>query len=227
MVELNFEEELTILVGGNGSGKTAVLQAVSRLFGTSSAQRSVQRRDFHIPLGRQELQSGDSLFVEAVLAFPELEEQDATPLDAVPEFFNQMAASGEGGPLKARIRLQATWTDDGTPEGAIEEDIRWIRALDDNFEWDDCSRIQAVERSSIQFIYLPANRDATTQVTALLKGGYGRLPNGRRHLGMQAMLMPVRSRAVSKKRSRRSFCWSVFRSVGNRCMKPIQTVNRV
>ncbi len=29
--------------------------------------------------------------------------------------------------------------------------------------------IQAVERSSIQFIYLPANRDATT-VTALLKG---------------------------------------------------------
>ncbi|MFV5800121.1 hypothetical protein [Klebsiella pneumoniae] len=61
---------------------------MSRLFGTSSAQRSVQRRDFHIPLGRQELQSGDSLFVEAVLAFPELEEQDATPLDAVPEFFD-------------------------------------------------------------------------------------------------------------------------------------------
>lgn len=170
VVELNFEEELTILVGGNGSGKTAVLQAASRLFGTSSAQRSVQRRDFHIPIDRQELQSGDSLFVEAVLAFPELEEQDASPLDAVPEFFNQMAASGEGEPLKARIRLQATWTDDGTPEGAIEEDIRWIRALDDNFEWDDCSRVQAVERSSIQFIYLPANRDATTQVTALLKG---------------------------------------------------------
>ena len=55
VVELNFEEELTILVGGNGSGKTAVLQAVSRLFGTSSAQRSVQRRDFHIPIDRQEL----------------------------------------------------------------------------------------------------------------------------------------------------------------------------
>jgi len=66
-VELNFEEELTTLVGGNGSGKTAVLQAVSRLFGTSSAQRSVQRRDFHISVERQELQSGDSLFVEAVL----------------------------------------------------------------------------------------------------------------------------------------------------------------
>ncbi|WP_417844325.1 ATP-dependent nuclease [Thalassospira sp.] len=170
VAELNFKNVLTMLVGGNGSGKTAVLQAVSRLFGISSAQRSVQRRDFHIPVDRQELQSGDSLFVEAVLAFPELAEQDGSPLDAVPEFFNQMSASGAGEPLKARIRLQATWTDDGTPEGAIEEDIRWIRVLDDNFEWDDCSRVQAVERSSIQFIYLPANRDATTQVTALLKG---------------------------------------------------------
>lgn len=170
VVELNFEEQLTILVGGNGSGKTAVLQAMSRLFGTSSVQRTVQRRDFHIPVDRQELQSGDSLFVEAVLAFPELAEHEGSPLDAVPEFFNQMAASAAGQPLKARLRLQATWTDDGTPEGAIEEDIRWIRALDDNFEWDNCSRVQAVERSSIQFIYLPANRDATTQVTALLKG---------------------------------------------------------
>ncbi|MFV1468366.1 AAA family ATPase [Idiomarina sp. HB] len=169
-VELNFDKVLTTLVGGNGSGKTAVLQAVSRLFGTSSVQRSIQRRDFHVPVDRQELQSGDSLYVEAILAFPELAEQTGSPLDAVPEFFNQMAASGQGEPLKARIRLQAIWTDDGTPEGAIEEDLRWIRALDDNFEWDDCARVQAVERSSIQFIYLPANRDATTQVTALLKG---------------------------------------------------------
>lgn len=170
VVEVSLQEVLTTLVGGNGSGKTALLQAVSRLFGVSSAQRSIQRRDFHIPVDRQELQSGDSLFIEAVLAFPELERQDGSSIDAVPEFFNQMAASGAGQPLKARLRLQATWTDDGTPEGAIEEDIRWIRTLDDNFEWDDCSRVQAVERSSIQFIYLPANRDAMTQVTALLKG---------------------------------------------------------
>ena len=168
--ELNFDEVLSTFVGGNGSGKTAMLQAVSRLFGTSSTQRSVQRRDFHIPVDRQELQTGDNLFVEAILSFPELADQGDFPLDAVPEFFNQMAASGTGEPLKARMRLRATWTDDGTPEGAIEEDIRWIRALDDNFDWEVCSRVQAVERSSIQFIYLPANRDATTQVSALLKG---------------------------------------------------------
>lgn len=169
VVELSFKEGVTVLVGGNGSGKTAVMQAVSRLFGTSPTQRSIQRRDFHIPVDRQELQSGDSLLIEAVLDFPELK-ANASSLEAVPEFFNQMAVSGEGQSLKARIRLQATWMDDGTPEGAIEEDIRWIRALDDNFEWENCPRVQSVERSAIQFIYLPANRNAMTQVAALLKG---------------------------------------------------------
>ncbi len=68
------------------------------------------------------------------------------------------------------MRLHATWTDDGTPEGSIDEDLRWITALDDQFEWDECKRVQAVERSSIQLIYVPAVRDAETQVTALLKG---------------------------------------------------------
>lgn len=170
VVELKFEENLTTLVGGNGSGKTAVLQAVSRLFGTSSAQRTIQRRDFHIPVSRQELCTGDQLFIEAILAFPELADQDDSSHNAVPEFFNQMSVSGEGEPLKVRIRLQATWTDDGTPEGAIEEEIRWILSLNDDFSWEECPRIQAADRSSIQFIYLPANRDATTQVTSLLKG---------------------------------------------------------
>ncbi|MDN7126466.1 AAA family ATPase [Pseudidiomarina sp. 1APR75-33.1] len=169
-VELNFRTVLTTLVGGNGAGKTAALQAISRLFGTSPLQRAIQRRDFHVPAEQDELQSGASLFIEAILAFPELEADSEEPIDSVPEFFNQMAASGDQDPLKARIRLTATWTDDGTPEGTIDEDIRWIRALDDNFEWEECSRVQAVERSSIQFVYLPANRDATTQVTALLKG---------------------------------------------------------
>jgi hypothetical protein len=80
-----------------------------------------------------------------------------------------MAASAPGAPLKARMRLQATWTDDGTPDGNIDEDLRWITTLSDDFEWADCNRVQAVERGSIQLIYVPAARDAAGQVTALLK----------------------------------------------------------
>ncbi|HPL63041.1 MAG TPA: AAA family ATPase [Syntrophales bacterium] len=169
--KIKLERGVTAFVGGNGSGKTAAFQALSRLFGISPSQRIVRRQDFHLPADRQEIQSGATLAIEVLFSFPELEglDEDAAT-DAVPEFFLQMAASEPGAPLKARMRLQATWTDDGTPDGSIDEDLRWIITLDDDFEWEDCKRVQAVERGAIQLIYVPAFRDAAGQVTALLKG---------------------------------------------------------
>ena len=168
---LKIEDGLTVLVGGNGSGKTAVFEALSRLFGISSRQRSVKRRDFHLPPDNSELADGASLMLEAVFAFPELDGlAEAEFADAVPEFFLQMAASAPGAPLKVRMRLQATWMDDGTPDGSVDEDVRWITALDDQFNWEECRRVQAAERGSIQLIYVPAARDADSQVTTLLKG---------------------------------------------------------
>lgn len=169
--KIKLESVLTAFVGGNGSGKTAVFQALSRLFGVTPAQRTVRRRDFHLPAGQQELQPGDNLSIEVIFSFPELDSSDEDEVkDAVPEFFLQMVAAAPGAPLKARIRLQATWVDDGTPDGSIEEDLRWITTLDDDFEWDDCNRVQAVERGAVHLIYVPAARDAAEQVTALLKG---------------------------------------------------------
>lgn len=167
---IELESCVTTFVGANGSGKTAVFQALSRLFGVTAAQRTIRSQDFHLPVDQQELQSGATLFIEVILSFPELDATDrGAASEAVPEFFLQMAASAPGASLKARIRLQATWTDDGTPEGSIQEDLRWINTLNDDFEWDDCNRVQAVERGSIQLIYVPAARDAVEQVTALLK----------------------------------------------------------
>jgi putative ATP-dependent endonuclease of OLD family len=169
--KIRIDRCLTAFIGGNGSGKTAVFQALSRLFGVTPAQRTVRRQDFHLPADQQVLQSGQELSIEVICMFPELEglAEDAVE-DAVPEFFLQMSASAPGAPLKARMRLQATWTEDGTPEGSIEEDLRWIITLDDDFEWDDCKRVQSVERGFIQLIYVPAARDAAGQVTALLRG---------------------------------------------------------
>lgn len=168
---IDLDGGVTAFVGGNGSGKTAVFQALSRLFGVTTGQRIVRRRDFHLAPDQQDLQSGASLSVEVIFSFPELEGLDEEAAeDAVPEFFMQMAASAPGAPLKARMKLRAVWTDDGTPDGSVDEDIRWITTLDDDFEWDECKRIRAVERGSIQLIYVPAARDAATQVTSLLKG---------------------------------------------------------
>jgi len=168
--KINLEGVVTAFVGGNGTGKTAVFQALSRLFGITPSQRTVRRRDFHLPADQTELNPGATIAIEVVFGFPELEGLNENEAEAaVPEFFLQMAASAPGAPLKARMRLQATWTDDGTPDGNIDEDLRWITTLDDDFEWADCNRVQAVERGSVQLIYVPAARDAAGQVTALLK----------------------------------------------------------
>jgi putative ATP-dependent endonuclease of the OLD family len=162
---------VTALVGANGAGKTALLQALSRLFGVTASQRRVVSRDFHLPSDRQELQSGDHFSIDVVLSFPELADADPdTTNDAVPEFFLQMIASGPAEALAARIMLLATWTDDGTPGGNIDEDVRWITTLGNDYEWEQCPKLQAVQRGTIQLVYVPATRNVHEQVTALLKG---------------------------------------------------------
>ncbi len=168
---VSLETGLTALVGGNGAGKTALLQALARLFGVSSSQRQIQTRDFHVRTGETELVSGSKLSIECILSFPELDGLDEdVAADAVPDFFNHMAATGPGEPLKARIRLEAVWTDDGTPDGTVEEDIRWIGTLGDEYDWDECQRIAAVDRGTIQLVYVPAARNPADRVTDLLKG---------------------------------------------------------
>lgn len=124
-----------------------------------------------MPADQEEITSGASLRIEVILCFPELEgvaEDDRE--DAVAEFFLQMAASGEGEPLKSRIQLRATWTDDGTPDGNIEEEIKWVLTLEDDFEEDECKRVLPAQRGSIQLVYIPATRDVGAQVTSFLKG---------------------------------------------------------
>ena len=170
-VSIDFQSQLTGFVGNNGSGKTALFQALSRIIGVTTDQRTVRRQDFHITPDQVKLLSGSTLSIEIIFAFPELEgiHEDSTS-DAVPEFFHQMAASSPGAPLKTRMSLRATWTDDGTSEGSIDENLFWITTLDDDFNWERCPKVQAVQRGSIQLIYIPASRNASTQVTSLLKG---------------------------------------------------------
>jgi hypothetical protein len=47
---LHLPSGLTAFVGANGSGKTAVMNALLRLFGVSAEQRRLRRQDFHVPL---------------------------------------------------------------------------------------------------------------------------------------------------------------------------------
>ena len=165
---------LTTFVGVNGAGKTALMQALQRLFGVTGDQRGLRRQDFHVPSTELVAPLQRSFVLEAIIAFPELD-ADAAGGAAIPEFFHQMAAEA-GGKLKCRLRLEATWTDDGSLDGAIEQKYWAVRTFGP-FTDADCTELKATDRARIQMIYVPATRDGASQVTAFLRGRLWRAIN--------------------------------------------------
>ena len=165
---------LTTFVGANGAGKTAVLQSLQRLFGMTGDHRRLRRQDFHVPADEAVPALTRTLSLEAILAFPELDIGGAGA-GAVPEFFQQMAAD-QAGKLKCRLRLEATWSDDGSLEGSIEQKYWAIRAIGPYVD-ADCIELKPLDRARIQLIYVPASRDGASQVAAFLRGRLWRAIN--------------------------------------------------
>ena len=171
-VTIDLSSDITAFIGANGSGKTAVLQALSRLFGVTSEPRRVRLQDFHVPSDEIIPPESRTLAIEVILDFPELRSpvhgNDQHPA-AIPEFFHQMTID-DGGNSKCRLRLDAQWTDDGSIEGAIDESFRAVRTLAVNFEDEDCSNVSRADRTRVQMVYVPSARDGASQVAAFLRG---------------------------------------------------------
>lgn len=169
------DPNLTVLVGANGSGKSATFDALARLFGVTQDERRVRPEDFHVPIDEEEAPASRDLSIDVVITFPELaedeedEDADETLVDSVPEFFRQMAASDDG-QLKCRFRLEATWTDDGSVDGTVSEDVRVVHTLDEDYTDDEWSPLRPMDRARIQMIYVPAARDGARHITSFLKG---------------------------------------------------------
>lgn len=157
---------LTAFVGANGCGKTALLQALARVFGVLQNDRTLVPDDFHLPDGkrREDLKAGDeiALFVDIFLEFPELSDGGKKP--AVAECFSQMVVTDEGKPPFCRVRLQGTWTRTNTPEGDIELKLYWVRSDKPEPEKDDLVPMAAHERSLIHVHYVPASREPAKQI---------------------------------------------------------------
>ena len=97
--------DTTAFIGCNGAGKTAVLQALQKLFGTTAAEREIQKSDFHIPPKTDPNSVSElSLQIEVRIAFPELGEA-ATPTTAVPECFQHMVLEREGVKVQSELDI--------------------------------------------------------------------------------------------------------------------------
>ena len=128
-VQFRLAGRLTAVVGANASGKTALLQALSRLFGVSRAQRSLHRSDFYLPRDADpDDRSERVLTIDVLIEFPELFEETATPETIAPAFRHMLIDRPEGSPV-CRLRLEGRWEDDGTVEGEISQDLNWVDTL--------------------------------------------------------------------------------------------------
>lgn len=165
-IRVPISSEITAVVGPNAAGKTALLHALSKLFGVSRAQRTVQRSDFHLGVrDHPEDREPKDMFIDVLIGLPELADGTATPETIAPSFRHMQIARAGDDPV-CRLRLEARWEDDGTVEGEVSQELFWVDTLDDDPSEDKCHPVSAADRGLIQLYYTPASRDAAAQIKA-------------------------------------------------------------
>lgn len=167
-------DDTNFVIGPNGSGKTAVLQALARMFSIDPAQRKIRASDFHIAASEapEDAPAERRLWIEADFEFPELKVDGVLDLLAsVPPTFAHMQMETEHETVAVRFRLQAVLDQDGD----IEETFTNVIKLDANGAVEMESRVSKFERNAIQVHYLPARRNPADHISFATNAMLGRI----------------------------------------------------
>lgn len=167
--KVSFDESTTVIIGPNGSGKTAILQALVRMFASNPALRRIRKEDFHVPYGEKEHPEERHLFVEADFSLPEaLEPGEGS--NTIPPCFNHMRLTEDGKSLTIRYRLEATIGVDGD----IEEGLFYIIGTEIDGS-EKKKRVPRADRNHIAVHYIPARRDPNDHIQASTTSLLGRI----------------------------------------------------
>ncbi|RUJ48355.1 AAA family ATPase [Pseudomonas qingdaonensis] len=151
-------DEITYLIGPNGSGKTAALQALCRLFAFDPSLRRILRSDFHVPFDEESVPEERQLWIEADFLFPELGENEDN--STVAPHFGHMRLDEAGGTPRVRFRLTATMGQDGD----IEECFEYVTDLNADGTPLVKATVPRADRNHIHVHYLPARRDPADHI---------------------------------------------------------------
>lgn len=162
---------LCFLLGPNGTGKTAVLQALARMFGLDPGLRRIRKADFHCKAedAGKAVTGPMTLWIEAEFEFPELKRAKGKHA-TVPGHFAHMQLVTAGGVPRVRFRLTATLDEDGD----IEEAMQYVITVDEHNEPTKSIPVQKHDRSAIQVHYLPARRDPADHISFAANALLGR-----------------------------------------------------
>lgn len=165
-------DDLTFFIGPNGSGKTAVLQALCRMFAFDPALRRVMRSDFHIPMAEtpETTPSERSLTIDAEFLFPELHDPDADG-STIPPSFAHMRLKSDASDCCIRFRLTANLF----PNDEIEQELTYVLEVDENDVPLEEAKVPRSDRHHIQLHYLPARRDPSSHIVYTTNSLLGRV----------------------------------------------------
>ncbi|MFU6781086.1 ATP-dependent nuclease [Pseudomonas aeruginosa] len=151
-------DDITYLIGPNGSGKTAALQALCRLFVFDPSLRRILRSDFHVPFDEEIVPEERQLWIEADFLFPELAEDEDN--STVAPHFGHMRLDEADGIPRVRFRLSATMG----PDGDIEETLVYVLDINADGSPLNTAQVPRSERNHIHVHYLPARRDPADHI---------------------------------------------------------------
>ena len=158
---INVKNKLNAFIGLNSSGKTAALEALTKIFGSTNAERDIRRQDFHISQD-EDINTiiEKELLVEVKLSFDESEKE------SIPHYFNQMVIDDEGKDPYVRLRLESKWDkSEYSEEGEIESNLFFINIPEGEIEDDDSKKIFPKHlKGLIQILYIPAIRKPSDQI---------------------------------------------------------------
>lgn len=157
-------ENFTAIIGTNSSGKTAVMQALLKIFGESNAEKEINRADFHVPFNINPDQLEQNQFsVEAIFEFPEATKADR--VDSIPLFFEHFVVRGTGLVPSIRILLEANWKKGNSPEGSIDFKLWYVDACEPATPSETNKKpVSKHDLSHIKVIYVPALRNPSSQL---------------------------------------------------------------
>lgn len=162
--------DLTFLIGPNGSGKTATLQALCRLFSFDPNQRRLRKSDFSVPHDETEVPEKRTLWIEAEFTFPELGD-DENEHPTIPTHFGHMRLDDPDGIPRVRYRLDASIGIDDE----IEQSLVYVLDVNEDDDPVDTAPVPRDERTFIQVHYLPARRDPADHIAYGANALLGRL----------------------------------------------------
>ncbi|MFP1891133.1 ATP-dependent nuclease [Lonsdalea quercina] len=148
-------DSFTSLIGGNGTGKTALLLALVRMFGIKGSDRVILADDFYVPPGEKIDDKDERNFtIKVRFEFPELKNGED---HSVSDFFAHLISDGIDQTPYCTAKLKAKWIKTNLAGGDIESELVWEVGGDER-------KVSAYERSRIHVHYVPAYRDPSIQL---------------------------------------------------------------